>query len=115
MNEQIDLLANFIITEVDGEPSKNESAVECAIRIIRELTEERDEYHKRYHLACAKILSREAIIESLGDDMDKVLEELADVLEVAIARGEKLGYIYADEKYQQRLEALRPSGDESER
>ena len=33
---QIEELANFIMAEVDGEPSKNEGAVECAIRIIAE-------------------------------------------------------------------------------
>jgi len=33
---QIDQLANFIMAEVDGEPSENEGAVECAIRIMKE-------------------------------------------------------------------------------
>ena len=39
---QIDLLAEFIMAEVPGEPSKSEGAGECAIRIIRQLTAERD-------------------------------------------------------------------------
>lgn len=34
--EQIDKLAKFILEEVDGEPSQSESAVDTAIRIIRE-------------------------------------------------------------------------------
>ncbi len=33
--EQITKLANFIMAEVDGEPSQNEGAVDCAIRIMR--------------------------------------------------------------------------------
>ena len=33
--EQIDKLANFIIDEVDGEPSQSEGAIDCAIRIIK--------------------------------------------------------------------------------
>ena len=39
---QIDLLAEFIMAEVPGEPSKSEGAGECAIRIIRQLIAERD-------------------------------------------------------------------------
>jgi len=34
LQEQIDKLANFIMAEVDGEPSESEGAVDCAIRII---------------------------------------------------------------------------------
>lgn len=33
--EQIDRLAEFIMKEVDGEPSKNEGAVDTAIRLLR--------------------------------------------------------------------------------
>ena len=38
LREQIDKLADFIMNEVEGEPSKNEGAVDTAIRIIREKT-----------------------------------------------------------------------------
>lgn len=38
-SKQIDKLANFIMTEVIGEPSRSEGAVDCAIRVIRELME----------------------------------------------------------------------------
>lgn len=34
LERQIDKLANFIIEDVDGEPSQNEGAIDCAIRII---------------------------------------------------------------------------------
>lgn len=37
---QLEYLANFIMAEVDGEPSQNEGAGECAVRIIRELQAE---------------------------------------------------------------------------
>ena len=35
--EQIDIFANFIMNEIDGEPSRSEGAGDCAIRIIRQL------------------------------------------------------------------------------
>ena len=41
MSEELELageivkLGNFLIQEVDGEPSQSESAVDCAIRLIR--------------------------------------------------------------------------------
>ncbi len=34
---QIDKLANFIMAEIEGEPSENEGAVDTAIRIIKQL------------------------------------------------------------------------------
>ena len=37
--EQIEKLANFIMKEVDDEPSVSEGAGDCAIRIIKELLE----------------------------------------------------------------------------
>lgn len=35
VNSQIDKLANFIMSEVEGEPSQNQGAVDTAIRIIK--------------------------------------------------------------------------------
>ncbi|MBA7633886.1 hypothetical protein ES703_41457 [subsurface metagenome] len=35
--EQIQRLATFIMLEVDGEPSQSEGAVDCAIRVIKQL------------------------------------------------------------------------------
>ncbi len=37
MEEQIDGLADFIMKDVEGEPSQNQGAIETAIRIIKEL------------------------------------------------------------------------------
>jgi len=45
---QIDKLANFIMAEVEGEPSESEGAVDTAIRVIRALTEERDRLEEDY-------------------------------------------------------------------
>ena len=42
MKTQIDILADFIMANVDGEPSRSEGAGDCAIRIITELKAERD-------------------------------------------------------------------------
>lgn len=35
-SEQIERLSEFIIAEVEGEPSKSEGAVDCAIRLLRQ-------------------------------------------------------------------------------
>ena len=37
---ELEKLANYIMAEVDGEPSQNEGAGECAIRIIKQLKKE---------------------------------------------------------------------------
>ena len=36
LDKQIDDLATFILENVPGEPSQNETAVECAVRLLRE-------------------------------------------------------------------------------
>jgi hypothetical protein len=36
LGSQIDRLANFIMREIDGEPSRSEGAVDCAIRLLRD-------------------------------------------------------------------------------
>ena len=41
--EAVDKLANFIMADVDGEPSEDEGAVDCAIRIIKQQTERIEE------------------------------------------------------------------------
>jgi len=38
LREQIDRLADYIMHNVEGEPSQSEGAVDCAIRIIDHLT-----------------------------------------------------------------------------
>lgn len=39
MTDQLDLLANFIMAEVPGEPSRDEGAGDCAIRLIKQYME----------------------------------------------------------------------------
>jgi len=46
-SNQIEKLAEFIMSEVDGEPSKSEGAGDCAIRIIKDLTERIEELEKK--------------------------------------------------------------------
>lgn len=40
LSEQTERLAKFIMEEIDGEPSKGEGAVDCAIRVIRKLNDD---------------------------------------------------------------------------
>ena len=42
--EQIDKLANFIMSEIEGEPSQDEGAGDTAIRIIKQLKTEIEKY-----------------------------------------------------------------------
>ena len=56
-NSQIDKLANFIMSEVEGEPSQNQGAVDTAIRIIKSYQNQEtlsqkwiDEHEKREQL-----------------------------------------------------------------
>ena len=49
--EQIDKLANFIMSEVEGEPSQNEGAGDTAIRIIKQLEAENKELKERIEFA----------------------------------------------------------------
>ena len=44
--EQINELANFIMAEIEGEPSQDEGAVECAIRIMKEQRDQITELEK---------------------------------------------------------------------
>ncbi|QAU07246.1 hypothetical protein SEA_NOSILAM_3 [Gordonia phage NosilaM] len=44
LRAQIDHLAQWIVDHVDGEPSQSEGAVDTAIRVMRRLTEERNEH-----------------------------------------------------------------------
>lgn len=54
MEGQIDKLANFIMSEIEGEPSQNEGAGDTAIRIIKKLQAE---------LASTKLKECEATIK----------------------------------------------------
>ncbi|KPK19754.1 MAG: hypothetical protein AMJ70_08510, partial [Dehalococcoidia bacterium SG8_51_3] len=56
--EQIDKLANFIIDEVDGEPSQSEGAIDCAIRIIKAERQELKRLNK-YIRQCEETIGAE--------------------------------------------------------
>jgi len=51
LKKQIDKLANFIMNEVEGEPSQSEGAVDCAIRIIKESRAWAKEMKRRWEKA----------------------------------------------------------------
>lgn len=61
--EQLGKLAQFIMDEVEGEPSADESAVECAIRIIRGRAEARAEL-KYWNAAVAEALESLVLLVS---------------------------------------------------
>lgn len=66
--DQIDELANFIMAEVPGEPSRSEGAVECAIRIIREVRAERDRLAGEVAEYSSVLLSAARFVEALADN-----------------------------------------------
>ena len=45
---QLNKLATFIMMEVDGEPSKDEGAIDCAIRIIKTYQGSRSQQKKPF-------------------------------------------------------------------
>ena len=52
LRNQIDELANFIMKEISGEPSQNEGAVECSIRIMKEQKKEIKRLRKIFRDYC---------------------------------------------------------------
>ena len=75
MEEQIDKLANFIMSEIEGEPSQDEGAVDTAIRIIKKLQAD---------LASSKLKECEATIKFTSpkekiDLLYKAMEALGDL------------------------------------
>ena len=69
MTEQIDLLANFIMAEVEGEPSQSEGACECAIRIIKQLKADKE------ILKCKLIEAEHSLQHALSAINDALKEE----------------------------------------
>ena len=52
---QIDKLADFIMAEIDGEPSRSEGAGDCAIRIIKQLEAENTQLKRVFDNAAKRI------------------------------------------------------------
>jgi hypothetical protein len=82
---ELDVLANFILAEVPGEPSRSEGAGRTAVRIIRHLTEQVAALEKRLEAAervCRNALARRRdpageVMGRYDDEMDKALDEWA--------------------------------------
>lgn len=54
LSEQLDKLAGFIVDNIDGEPSDDFGAVECAIHIMKKQKAEIDKLSKEKHQWKAK-------------------------------------------------------------
>ncbi len=76
--EQIDKLANFIMSEIEGEPSQNEGAGDTAIRIIKQL--------RTSHAALLTALNRLKIQAKLTSDYE---DELTGTLHSAVKQAEQ--------------------------
>ena len=67
--EQIDILANFIMAEIDGEPSRNEGAGNTAIRIIKALRAKNKQLKDKRHITLTQ--AREAALFSIEKDRQR--------------------------------------------
>lgn len=84
--EQINKLAEFIMHKVPGEPSKDEGAVDCAIRIIARLRER--EGALREALKTIEDYVVQAIEAEPPLDAIVALDAISDVTRVALKQGE---------------------------
>jgi len=94
------------VSEVDVTPT-----IANMVTLAQMLTELRAQYDGV--LGANKVLYRQ--VKELDKERDRMNlnahtleQELADVLEIAIARGNSLGFAEADNDYRRRLEELRP-------
>ena len=76
---QIDKLADFIMNEVDGEPSQDEGAGDCAIRIIRKLQSWVNDLQSGMYINCVYCGHR------YGPN-DEVPASMADVLKAHVEK-----------------------------
>jgi len=58
--EQIKKLADFISHEIPGEPSKSEGAVECAIRLLRDLVAKKQEAYNEGYRDAIEVVFKDA-------------------------------------------------------
>ncbi len=72
MCEQIDKLANFIMAEIEGEPSQSEGAGDTAIRIIKQLQTKNEKYR-----IALKVLARIGNEPELGNSDGNVIAQSA--------------------------------------
>ena len=86
MNKQIELLANFIMENVEGEPSQSEGAVDCAIRIIANLQVKVAKLERVARAAgesLVRLSPNSERVVLLGDGKE-LFEALADLLDDAL-------------------------------
>lgn len=97
---------DLTVSEVDVTPT-----IANMVTLAQMLTELRSQYDGV--LTANKVLYKQ--VKELDGERDRMNknaanleQELADVLEIAIARGNTLGFAEADNDYRKRLEELRP-------
>ena len=101
LDKQIEELANFIMAEVNGEPSRDEGAVECAIRIIKELIAEVRRLEEELKNALEQISEQQGNLDELpGENIELVLKNEALKKEIERLREIELDYQDAETGYQ---------------
>ncbi len=73
---EINKLANYIMAEIDGEPSQSEGAGTCAIRIIKQLRTKLAEANERIKTACKQIADNHVEYQADLTAKNKELESL---------------------------------------
>lgn len=71
LSNQINNLANFIMTYIPGEPSQSEGAVVCAVRIMRKLKARVEELRKEVDEQTAMLSHWTSRVSSLTDGLRK--------------------------------------------
>lgn len=75
---QIEKLANFIMAEIDGEPSEDEGAVDCAIRIMKCQNKDKLTGSEAVYGLLGWLTSREGPVTFSGEHDAAIAAELAD-------------------------------------
>jgi hypothetical protein len=76
---QIDKLASFIMNEIEGEPSQDEGAGDCAIRIIKEYQryarQDAIMFSAQYAYSLANLIDREKLVTDFKEPPSIVYEQ----------------------------------------
>ena len=84
--EQIEKLANFIMAEIDGEPSESEGAGDTAIRIIRNLKTRAENCEHNFKVQVDETKALESEV-ALMKDVVKAAEKLQDSMDKSFGIG----------------------------
>ena len=84
---QIDILAEFIMANVDGEPSQSKGAGDTAIKIIKELQAEVEQKQKEFDYQVGKVNFRDSQLRTERDENRKLQAELDKHRWIALSEG----------------------------